>query len=428
MEAARQAIELGDTRRLIEATLANQRGFSTLFFVDEERVQILETAIASVADDHPAKVLLLATLLTELSFDGWAERRVGLVDSAISLAQQTGDDATAARALTSLLSSMNVPSLSERATVVSDEAISRAEATGDPILRYWAHSGRLHVAARTGRVDEHHVSLSAIESLVRTINQPTVLWDYHFIRVVQHLLLGETDQAEREATEAVEIGMASGQPDAALLFGTQVMTAHWQRGTSANLIPLLEEAIVDNPGVPVFSACLALTLAEGGRTEEARALLQRFADDDFQLPMNAAWITGMCCYAEASVIVEDKRLAGQLFELLAPWRGLVLYEYATVGNHVSHYLGCLVGLFGRFDEADEYFAQSARFNERVGAKFLRARTNLERARALIGRGLGSDAILARSLLDAARDDATAYGYARVAQRAETVLEGLNRVT
>jgi hypothetical protein len=422
LDAAHRAIELGDTERLAEVALANQRGFSTLFVVDEERVQILETVLELVPDGRPDKVLLLATLLTELSFDGRAQGRESLVDSAISLAQSTPDHATAARALTSLMAGMNVPALTKRAKGVSTEAIRRAEAANDPVILYWAHSGRVHVATRTGQMEERKASLSILDSLVTKINQPTVVWDYHLIQALHNLLIGDSDQAEIEATQAVEIGMASGQPDAAVLFGTQIMTTHWQRGTSTDLIPLLADAVTENPDTPVFAACLTLTLAEGGRYDEAMRRLQQFADDGFGFPMNAAWITGMCCYAEAAVILKALEVSRALFDILAPWRDLVLFEYATVGNHVSHYLGCLAALLERYDEADNFFSQSCQFNKDAGARFLSTRTNLEWAKALMARNEASDVVHARTLLDASYVEASAHGYAYVAKKAERLIE------
>lgn len=47
----------------------------------------------------------------------------------------------------------------------------------------------------------------------------------------------------------------------------------------------------------------------------------------------------------------------------------------SVEGPVSHYLGGLATVLGRYDEADAYFAQAAAFSDRVGAKFFAAGTD-----------------------------------------------------
>jgi hypothetical protein len=91
---------------------------------------------------------------------------------------------------------------------------------------------------------------------------------------------------------------------------------------------------------------------------------------------------------------------------------------------VSHYLGGLATVLGRYDEADAYFAQAAAFNDRVGAKFFAARTNLSWGRMLAERSASGDAEKARELLTKAQTSAAAQGYANVERRAAEALQHL----
>ena len=71
IDAARRAGQLGDTDRMIEAVLANHRGFvSETGTVDADKVALLEMALDRVAADHADRPLLLATLCTELTCGG----------------------------------------------------------------------------------------------------------------------------------------------------------------------------------------------------------------------------------------------------------------------------------------------------------------------------------------------------------------------
>ena len=57
------------------------------------------------------------------------------------------------------------------------------------------------------------------------------------------LIAGDTDRAEQLATEALQIGTDGGEPDAAVIFGGQLMIVSVQRGTMGELVPLIEQAV-----------------------------------------------------------------------------------------------------------------------------------------------------------------------------------------
>ena len=133
-------------------------------------------------------------------------------------------------------------------------------------------------------------------------------------------IAGDTEQAEQLATEALQIGTDSGQPDAAVFFGAQLgggelptrnRWASWSH-SSSRWPPTL-------PSSPAFAAALALAHVEAGRIDDARRLLEEFAAADFDLPLDPSWLTGMADYAEAAIACRDPKYAGPLFDRLAPW-------------------------------------------------------------------------------------------------------------
>ena len=91
---------------------------------------------------------------------------------------------------------------------------------------------------------------------------------------------------------------------------------------------------------------------------------------------------------------------------------------------MSHYLGGLAGVLGRYDEADSYFSQSAAMSERLGATFFAARTDLWWGKMLGERDDPGDTERAHELLTKARTLAAANGYADVERRATEALEHL----
>ena len=239
-------------------------------------------------------------------------------------------------------------------------------------------------------------------------------------------IAGDTDQAEHLATEAHQIGTDSGEPDAEAIFGGQFIILSLQRGTMGELVPLIEQTVTDNPRLPVFTAALALAHGETDRTADARRLLEAFAAADFDLPLDQAWIIGMVCYADAAIECRDPKYAGPLFDRLAPWADqLAITGSVAAQGPVSHYLGGLATVVGRYDQAEIYFAQSEAFSDRVGAKFFAARTDLLWGRMLAERRAPGDTDKARELLTRAQSAAAANGYGNVERRASSALQLLD---
>ena len=151
-------------------------------------------------------------------------------------------------------------------------------------------------------------------------------------------------------------------------------------------------------------------------------LLEEFAATDFDLPMDTVWLTGMMSYSDAAIECRDPRYAGPLFDRLSPWAD----EWSTTSGPtaegpVSHYLGGLATVLGRYDEADAYFAHSAASSARANAKFFAARTDLSWGRMLAERRAPGDIEKARDLLTKAHTTAMTHGYRNVERRAGDAL-------
>ena len=425
IDAARRAADHGETDRLTAAALANDRGlFSTTGFVDVDRVELLDTALARLPADHPDRALVLATLCKELIFGSPLERRQALADEAIAIAQSFGDDAIIVRVLNHVSQGLQAPPLVERALAWTADALARAERVGDPLLLFFAATRRAAFTATAGDIGETDRCLEIMGTLAEQLKQPTLDWLNTLEHATRAVIAGDTDRAEQLATDALQIGTDGGEPDAASIFGAQLLTVSFQRGTMGDLVPLVEQVAADNPGAaPTAIAVLAAAHAEADRTDEARHRLEELASSGFEIPLDMLWTTGMTMYAEAAIECRDTGYAQPLFDRLAPWADRLSYSSASAEGPVSHYLGGLAAVLGRYDEAEVYFAQSAAFSERVGAKFFAARTNLTWGRMLIERQAPGDAERAQDLLAAAHTAATANGYGNVERRAAAALQG-----
>jgi tetratricopeptide (TPR) repeat protein len=240
-------------------------------------------------------------------------------------------------------------------------------------------------------------------------------------------LAGDTDEAEARVTEARRIGLDGGQHDANHVYGTQLLSLMAQRGTVGEMgleqwAAQLPESLIDG-----VTAVRASRYAEVGRLEDARRLLEAFAAAGFELRPDAGnQLVWMIRYAMACVVCRDTAIAAALFDRLRPFADQV----GTVGRllvdePVSHVLGGLATVLGRYDEADAYYAHAAAFNDRAAAKFLAANNNLFWAAMLTERDAPGDNERARELLTRAQTAAAANGYAGIERRATEALEHLD---
>ncbi len=343
LEAGRGALELGDVKRLVAATLANNRGFwSSLGVVDTERVELLRAAVDRLEGDLPDRALLLATLCTESTYDANPDDRHRLAEEAMAIAHRIGDDATIVR-VSNLVVGIE-PERFDETDALTGEALVRARATGDPVLLFWANAWRGRWALMAGALDQEDGCLQEMASLAEWLHQPILTWYSTFRAATRALVAGDHDEAERLATRALEIGTESGQPDASTVFGAQFMSVSWQRGKAGDLVELIEQTIADNPGVPTFRAALAASLVDAGRLDDARRELVAIEAAGYELPRDATWFSGMTMYAEAIIHCGDERRAGALVERLAPWGRLLSTSTASVEGLVDHYVGGLYAL------------------------------------------------------------------------------------
>ena len=318
--AARRAADLGDTERLVAAALANNRGwFSVAGVIDADKVEILELALDRLSTNNADRALILATLCAELAHGSPIERRQALADEAVAIAQSSGNDAIIVRVLNHVSIPLQVPHLLEQLLVRTADALVRAERVGDPVLLFWATQWRAEAAARAGDIDEMDRCIEIRGSLIAQLDQPALNWIDTYTRSKRAGIAGNTDEAEQLAAEALKIGTDGSQPDAATISRGQFMNVSIQRGTIGELVPLIEQAVEDNPGLPTFRAALAAAHADAGRTDDARRMLEEFAAADFSLTLDQLWTTGMVSYAGAAIECRDPKYAGPLFDRLVPW-------------------------------------------------------------------------------------------------------------
>jgi class 3 adenylate cyclase/tetratricopeptide (TPR) repeat protein len=423
LDAGDRAAALGDTQRLTRAALANDRGWhSRSGDTDTEKVAQLELALQRLPPDAPERALVLGALCAELAFGSTLEHRQALADEALAIAKATGDDAVIVRTLNHMAFSLAVPSRLQSSLQWTAEALTRAERLGDPLPLYFAAMYRATSSIRANDIKEADRCFSIAGQLMRQLDLPPIRWEYTFHMSKRAQLAGDLAEAERLASEAVVIGDESGQPDAETCFGVQLAAVAWMRGTMGDLAPLLETMIETNPGLPTIRASLAMAYAQAQRLDDAARILGEFADTNYLLPQDTAWLNGMTEYADAAIICGDRRFAHSLYGILEPW----FDQFSSAGGLTAEgpvclYLGGLATVLGRYDEAEEHLLRAADLCERNGMQFYAALTDLRRGQLLLNRSLEDDAEIARTLLTSAKDAASVNGYGSIEREADAAL-------
>jgi len=161
---------------------------------------------------------------------------------------------------------------------------------------------------------------------------------------VPAIMAGDPERAEKLATAAFEMGTDSGQPDALAIYGSQLMYVRHQQGRLGELVPLINQAVTENPGLPGFRPVLAAAHLEARNNATALDLLDAGAADGFaSLPLDFIWMMGVTSYALVAVELRATGPAEKLYDLLAPYHEQVPF-IGTLGFFPARFGSRRVGL------------------------------------------------------------------------------------
>jgi class 3 adenylate cyclase/tetratricopeptide (TPR) repeat protein len=418
LDAAALAKQAGDANALARAALANNRGMhSSSRGMDAERVTVLEDALRALPEaDSTVRARLLGILATELWSSPDHARRYRIADEALAMARRLEDPTTLAQ----VLATRFVPLVmtAERSAEMAEFA-TLAGQLGDPALVFWATFFAGLTSLTVEDVRAFTAGIDEALQLAEELSQPTMRFIATSGQAMSLRLSGRLDDAEAAAQLVLEIGEAAGLPDARHVY--EHSSLFWVRYDQGRLDELAEACERHASGMSPPSQSLpnlGLAYAELGRLDEARAVLDRVAADDFAtISGGMSRIVELAGVAEFCAALRDRPRAMALHRLLAPYRGLIAHRGSASTGAVNHHLALLEAALDRFDEADISFASAAAVNERIGAPTWLARTRLEWARMLLRRGATGDAERARELLGRALDSARELGLANVERRA-----------
>jgi tetratricopeptide (TPR) repeat protein len=408
LAASTLAQELSDTDLLCRAVLANSRGWvSQVGAVDSERVQALEAAAEALPNEDPRRARVLALLAGELHYAGEPARCQALAAEAIEIARAADDPAALAHTLLNASWVIWVPDMLHERKRLTDELIELAQRLNDPWLSFWTATRQWEVSIETGDRSQAESALTTMRTLAAAVPQPSFVWLRLLDEFAWASIQGDLPSCEQWAIQAFEAATASGEPDAALFFGAQLLAVRLQQGRSGELVEQVVQAAGEPDCLPAWRAAAAICLIENGQEAEARELA--LAEDFQSVRWDAAWSPAMVLWAEACSRLGLEDRAGEVYELLSPFSGQLASGGSLVYGTIAWSLGTLVTILKRYEQAEIHFAAAAEIEQDLGAPLLLARTHASWARALIARGQREDLDRAQTMLEQAHDTATHLG-------------------
>jgi hypothetical protein len=421
--AALEADLAGDVERMVRAVLANHRGLvSTVGEVDDERVTLIERAVAAVGlADSDARARLLSLLAAELTFGRDHARVRAAATEAEAIARRLGNEETLLRVLNLVFLAMWVPSEHERTQRVTEEAMRLADRCGDPVQRFLAATNRHY--AMISSVDRVGIdqALAVANSLAEEVGQPFLVWRIGFAACMPPLLDGDVERAEAMAEAALDVGVQSGQPDSFALYGANLVQIRLHQGRGEEILPLIAELARENSGLPAFTGAHAMMLAECGHLDEARALLDEAMAADFHHDAyDYVWLTATTLWADAAAATGHVDAARVLYDRLEPFESQGVASGPTLSGTVGMYLARLAVVLGR-DDAGALFERADHQLDQLGARYFQARNRLHWAEHLLSAGDAVSVERVTALLAEARSTGERLGCPAVVERADLLL-------
>jgi tetratricopeptide (TPR) repeat protein len=416
-EAGQRAEALGDTSRLVRAVLGNFRGITNFVgAVDDELVALTESALRSIGQEPSAdRARLLAHLAAELTFAGDRSRRLALATEADDIASALGDDHLLVWVRCRNGYAAVDPASNDEYLRRYEDAIRLAEGTGDPMLRMISRVWYSTALATNGEIVRAIAERQRWREEAEVVS-PTTRWMARATDPLALSVLGQLDEAEQAANDALALGEQTDEPDRENWWAATLAGIAAQRGTVGALADLAGEFADTTPNAPTWRSTHLWLLAEAGRLDEATAVwsqldLGRLADEPF--PHVAP-----TCIAFSSRLLDHRGMAVWAQRHLLPFAGQWAHFFIHALGPVSWGIAASAETLGRYDDAVDGYDRALADTVAIGALPITARIELDLAETLLKRHQPGDAARAAALVTDARAVAEQIGATGVVARAD----------
>jgi tetratricopeptide (TPR) repeat protein len=415
--AAERARALGDASSFARAALGFGFAAPGVGAVYGTLVALLEEALRLLGDaDSADRATVLGSLASALYFSRDELRREELSSEAVAMARRVGDPGALARALLQrhhvLWGSDSVP---ERLGIC-DELIRFAGDSGDRPIALHGRLWRLVDLLDAGGIVRLDDELEGYTREASHNRIPLYRWFAGVLRSTRAWIDGRLAESERLADEAALLWQDGPLALPEQTRALQRFLVYLETGRVTEVERDFDVMGREYPAIPGWRAGTAIILAETGRFDEARALVDGFVARDFaDLPRDANQLSSLASFAMVAHRIADADLAAAVYAALLPHahRNASIGFAAGTYGACSRYLGLLAATLGRVDDAARHLDDALVANQRFGIRPLVAHTQYDYARVLL---LRHERSKAEALLDEARGTAEQVGLTRLLER------------
>jgi hypothetical protein len=279
---------------------------------------------------------------------------------AVQLAAAANDTSALARAKLAVHDAMWIPGTAATRLPVIAEMLDAAQASGDDDLVAEAHLLRAAALLELGEPAGRDELLSYV-TLAGELGHARGRWRALTRQATFAQIAGRAEESARLGEQALELGLAIGEPDAIGCF----CTSRWSLVALGVREPATGMDAAD-PLWPMFPLLKAWPPAARGEAAEAAAAL-----GDFSVLDIAVW-TGTEALAAAAVVFAVAGSDAQrtwVYEQLRPYAGthVVVGGCASYHAAVDHHLGALAASLGDTATAEAHHRTALAMHERLGA-------------------------------------------------------------
>jgi DNA-binding SARP family transcriptional activator len=396
-DAVRAARAAGDPELLGLAALVSCGLGVTIVGLDARRAALLEEALDALDDGaYALRARLLARLAIALYYAPQRDRSGPLSAAAVAAAREAADVDALLAALNARHVGLWHPSgLAERFRVAG-EMIELAVAHGRPEAELQGRHWRCVDLWESGDLAGFQAGVGEHARLADALRLPAFQWYAPMWRAAIAALQGRSDEATRLAAEGAALAARAGDHNGELFqhLIRLSLVIQARRFDDEEMLAFTEHAVAHYDSGMAYASGLVWLYAELGRTDDARALLDRIATDDFAaLAWDANWLSALGELAEATAVLGDRERAAALYERLLPYAdrrivaGRAIYDQCSA----QHALGLYARTLGRHEQAAAHFEAAIESDLALGAEpaLALSRARLDEVRNERGRPMGA---------------------------------------
>jgi tetratricopeptide (TPR) repeat protein len=393
--------------------------------IDRVEIGRLEEALDGIPPgDSGLRVRLLAQLALALYHE--PARRVALSEEAVDISRRVNDPSALMAALYSRCMALEGFDRAEERLALATEMVRTAEAAGDAENALRGHYRCYRELMELRDIEGVERQLDAYAKLAARIRQPRYLWYVPYSSATLAAFRGDFQRADREADEALAIGLRVHDPNAPLFCGVVKISCMYHRGAVSEMEPTLQRVIARYPLTIGWRIQLAQLYYLMDRRDDARSEIEALGARDFDdLPIDGSFVITLGALMQVLQYLDDKRRAARIYERLQPYARFNQIAGSTVlsGAPVTDALGVAATMLGRCEEAGGHFEDALAVERRMGARPWQAWTLFSYAQMLLARSRAGDQERASTLLGHARSIAVELGMKWLTTSVESQLGG-----